>query len=106
MALTRSFRDTVLERAKHDDEFRVSLFLEAIDLLLEGEVEVSKKHLLNYIHASISMDDLAKMMRKKKTSIHRMLGPNGNPGVKSLFSIIKVLQDHERIRLTTAKDSL
>ena len=106
MALTRSFRETVLARAKRDNEFRLALLMEAIDLLLEGDVEVAKKHLRDYIHASISMDKLAKMVQKKKTNIQRMLGPSGNPGIKNLFPIIKVLQEHEGIKITVARATL
>jgi DNA-binding phage protein len=103
MALTRNFRETVLARAKQDDEFRIALLMEAIDLLLEGDIETAKKHLRDYIHASISMETLAKKVDKDKANIQRMLSAGGNPGIKSLFPIIKALQDYEGIQITTTR---
>ncbi len=87
MALTRSFRETVLARAKRDEAFRVALLMESVDLLLEGDIDTAKKHLRDYIHASISMDELASRVHQKKESIQRMLGPKGNPTLNSIIPL-------------------
>lgn len=100
---TRNFRETVLARAKRDDAFRVALLMEAVDPLLEGDVEIAKRLLRDYIHVSISMDELSKRIHTKKENIQRMLGPNGNPGIKSIFPIIKVLQEYEGIKITATR---
>ena len=52
MALTRDFRDTVMERARRDPEFRVGLLTEAIECVLNDEINVAKDLLLSLIHIS------------------------------------------------------
>lgn len=76
------------------------LFLtEAIDELLEGDIEIAKSMLRDYINATISFDPLAVKLHKNSKSIQRMFGPRGNPTVRSLFDILKVLQKFEGIHL-------
>jgi len=38
-------------------------------------------------------------MKKTSKSIHRMLGPRGNPRAENILEIIKILQIHERVTL-------
>jgi DNA-binding phage protein len=45
-----------------------------------------------------SQDEPVKLHKSSK-GVHRMLGPDGNPRMDSIVSILKVLQDQERIRL-------
>ena len=99
MALTRDFRQTVLARAVKDTKFRRGLLTEAVNEFLEGDIEVGKKLLRDYINATITFQQLAKKLKKSSKSIHRMLGPHGNPRLESIFGIIKVLQMHEHVKL-------
>lgn len=99
MALTRDFKQTVLSRAVKDTAFRRGLLTEAVNEFLEGDTEVGKKLLRDYINATITFQQLAKELNKSSKSIHRMLGPRGNPRLESIFSIIKILQMHENIKL-------
>ena len=101
MALTRDFKQTVLARAVKDIKFRRGLLTEAVNEFLEGDIEVGKKLLRDYINATITFQQLAKELNKSSKSIHRMLGPNGNPRLESIFGIIKVLQMYEHITLRT-----
>jgi DNA-binding phage protein len=56
--------------------------------------------LRDYINATIiTFNGLAKKTGLPSKSLHRMLGPRGNPTAESLFGIIKSLQASERIRL-------
>ena len=52
MALTRSFRETVKERAVRDPEFRIGLLTEAIECLLNYEIDVAKILLRDYVNAT------------------------------------------------------
>ena len=99
MPLTRNFKDTVMKRAAHDVRFRHHLLTEAINQLLSGDLAAGKAMLRDYIHATISFERLAKKVGKSSKSLHRMLGPKGNPTAESLLIIIKVLQAHERVQL-------
>jgi len=102
MALTRKFKDTVQKRASRDPEFRRALLVEAINELLAGDYNIAKSILRNYINATITFPVLAQELNKSSKSIHRMLGPNGNPRMDSIVGIIKVLQTKESIKLRTS----
>ena len=66
---------------------------------MAGDVATGKAMLRDNVNASITFDGLAKATRLPTKSLQRMLGPRGNPTAENLFTIIKVLQSSERIRL-------
>ena len=99
MPLTRDFRETVLARARRDPEFREGLLNEGIGALLDGEVEVGKALLRDYINAAIGFDELGRLTDKSPKSLMRMFGPNGNPQARNLFEVINQIQRHEGVRL-------
>lgn len=99
MALTRTFKNTIMTRAKSDPDFRQALFIEAINELLGGNVDIAKSILRDYINATISFEPLAEELHKNAKSLQRMLSPAGNPTSKSLFEMIAVLQKAEGIKL-------
>jgi len=99
MPITRKFRTTVLNRAVNDTAFRRQMLIEAVNELLAGDLEAGKAMLRDYINATITFTQLAKKLKKSDKSIHRMLGPRGNPRADNIIEIIKILQLHERVRL-------
>ena len=99
MAITRNFRETILKRAEKDISFRREMLIEAVNELLAGDLNAGKAILRDYINATITFEGLAKQIRKPAKSLHRMLGPRGNPRADNILEIIKILQAHERIRL-------
>ena len=99
MTLTRDFRKTVWARARRDRRFRRALLTDAVGELLAGDVGAGKAMLRDYVNATITFEGLAKAAGKHSKSLQRMLGPSGNPTAESLFGIIKVLQDAERVHL-------
>ena len=102
MPLTRSFRQTVAERAERDPEFREALLREAIDCFLEGEMAAGKIILRDYINATVGFKQLAEETHRSPKSLMRMLSPSGNPQARNLFEVIGCLQQHEGIRLEVA----
>jgi len=88
-----------MERAARDTRFRQRLLTEAINQLLAGDLAAGKAMLRDYINATITFERLARVLKKSSKSLHRMLGPRGNPTAESLLSIIKALQAHERVQL-------
>ena len=99
MAPTRDFRNTVRERAARDEAYRKGLLLEAVNEILDGNVDVGKAMLRDYINATITFPELGKKLNKSSKSIHRMLGPGGNPRMDSIVGVLKILQKQERIKL-------
>ena len=99
MPLTRDFRETVMARARRDPEFREGLLNEGIGALLNGEVDVGKALLRDYINATVGFDELGRLTGKSSKSLMRMFGPSGNPQARNLFEVINQIQRHEGVRL-------
>jgi len=99
MPLTKSFRDTVYQRAQRDAGFRKALLTEALNAYLEGDIETGKAVLRDIINATVGFEPLAAELGKPGKSIHRMLGPAGNPSTANFFAILQVLQRHTKVKL-------
>jgi DNA-binding phage protein len=95
MALTRDFRNTILERAQNDARFRESLFTEAINAYLSGDTGTGKAILRDLVNATVGFESLAAEIKKPSKSLHRMLAPHGNPSTENFFGIVSVLQNED-----------
>ena len=104
MALTKHFKQTVVQRAKCDPEFRRAMFIDAINELFSGDVDVAKAMLRDYINATITFQPLAEEVDKNSKSLQRMFSAKGNPTTKSLFEIVRILQEKEGISLSVKGD--
>ncbi len=100
MALTRAFRETVSQRAQQDGAFRKALLTEAMNAYLGGDEATGKALLRDVINATVGFEPLAVDLRKSAKSVHRMLGPSGNPSTANFFAILKVLQKRTGVKLT------
>lgn len=100
MALTRAFRETVCQRAQHDGAFRKALLTEAVNAYLDADEATGKAVLRDVINATIGFEPLAEELGKPPESLHRMLGPSGNPSTANFFAILKVLQKTAGVKLT------
>ena len=99
MALTRSFKETVQNRAKKDRAFREALLQEGIQSLLAGEFETGKANLRDYINATIGFEELGHLTDKSAKSLMRMFSPVGNPQADNLFKVLRLLQQNEGVAL-------
>jgi DNA-binding phage protein len=99
MALTRAYRETVLERIKQDPEFTAALYAEAIASLVEGDRQTALSTLRDLVHAHISFKTLAKHTGFNEKALHRMLGPGGNPTLENLGKIVQTIE--EDLQLST-----
>ncbi|MXZ48443.1 MAG: transcriptional regulator [Candidatus Dadabacteria bacterium] len=99
MALTRDFRDTVMERARKDPEFRIGLLTEAIECVINDEINVAKELLRDYVNATIGFQELGTLTKKDPKSLMRMLGPKGNPSLKNISSLLASLKESEGVKL-------
>jgi len=106
MPVTRKFRKTILSRAEHDAEFRRHMLTEAVNELLSGDLDAGKAILRDYVNATITFQCLAKKLDKSSKSIHRMLGPSGNPRAENILEIIKTLQAYEHVKLHVKANKL
>ena len=100
MALTRAFRETVYQRAQRDRAFRRALLMEAVNAYLGGDAATGKAVLRDVVNATVGFEPLAAELGKPGKSLHRMLGPNGNPSTANFFAILQVLQKRAGVKLT------
>ena len=89
---------------QNDPAFRRALLVEAIETFLNGDIDTGKAVLRDYINATIGFENLAKKLGKDSKSIHRMLGPQGNPRADNIFTIFKILQDGDHLSLQVRVD--
>ncbi len=99
MPLTRSFKEFVKSRIERDPKFRQALFQEAVQMLIEGDVETAKAVLRDYINATIGFPALAEATKMSPKSLMRMFGRNGNPTAVNLFGVIVALQEKTGVHL-------
>lgn len=100
MALTKTFRETVYRRAQRDGAFRKALLMEAVNAYLGGDEAAGKAVLRDVINATVGFEPLAAELGKPAKSLHRMLGPDGNPSTANFFAILQVLQKRAGVKLT------
>jgi len=92
MALTRAYRETVLARIKRDPRFARALYAEAMNALLEGEVEEGLSMLRDLVHAEITFKELARQTGFGEKALRRMLSKRGNPTARSLAAIVRAIR--------------
>ena len=99
MALTREFRETIFARAGRKAAFRRALLTEAVNAYLGGDVDTGKAALRDAINFTIGFERLSVAVGTPTKSLHRMLGPGGNPTTANFFNILRALQKSIGVRL-------
>ena len=99
MALTRDFKQTVVERVKRDPAFAQALLDEAATLFLNGEPETARLILRDLVNATISFEQLATLTAKPSKSLHRMLSSSGNPSMDNLAAIFHAIRERLNVSL-------
>ena len=99
MPLTKDFCETVRARVARDAAFRKALFQEAMQGLLEGDLDAGRAAMRDYINATIGFEKLSATTGRPQKSLMRMFGPNGNPTAENLFGVIAVLQAETGVQL-------
>ena len=92
MALSRDYKQTVIERAERDPAFAQALLDEAATLFLNGEPETARLILRELVNATLGFEQLAALTDKPSKSLHRMLSPAGNPSMDNLASIFQAMR--------------
>jgi hypothetical protein len=99
MPLTRDFRRTVQARATRDRAFGSALFQEAVQTLLQGDIDAGRACMRDYINATIGFEKLSVALGRPRRSLMRMFGPTGNPTAENLFGAIGALQSETGVHL-------
>ncbi len=99
MALTRDFRQTIVERIRRDPGFARALLDEAATLFLNGEPDTARLVLRDLVNATVGFETLAAETAKPAKSLHRMLSKGGNPTMDNLAAILGVVRKHLGVEL-------
>jgi DNA-binding phage protein len=92
MALTRDFKQTVVQRVQRDSAFAKALLDEAATLFLNGEPETARMILRDLVNATVGFEALATLTDKPSKSLHRMLSQKGNPSMDNLSAIFDAVR--------------
>jgi len=99
MALTTSFNETVRKKLQGSSGFRRALLKEAVNCMIEGDVDIGKSVLRKYINGTIGFVKLGEALGRSPKVLMRMFSAKGNPQAKNLFEIVAYLQKAEGTRL-------
>src|SRR6266849_10025392 len=99
MALTRSFRHTIVARVKRDPAFANALLDEAATLFLNGEPNTARLLLRDLVNATVGFEGLAAETAKPSKSLHRMLSKKGNPSMDNLAAIFDAVRKRLGVNL-------
>lgn len=99
MALTRNFKQTVIERVERDPEFAKALLDEAATLFLSDEPETARLILRDLVNATVGFEHLAELTDKPSKSLHRMLSSKGNPSMDNLAAIFGAVRASLKVGL-------
>lgn len=100
MALTRNFKETVVQRVHRDGAFAQALLDEAATLFLNGEPETARVVLRDLVNATIGFEQLAQVTAKPSKSLHRMLSPSGNPSMDNLAAIFGAIRERLKVQMS------
>jgi DNA-binding phage protein len=92
MALTRDFKNTIIERVQRDPAFAKALLDEAASLFLNGEPDMARLILRDLVNATVGFEALAAATSRPSKSLHRMLSENGNPSMDNLAAIFDAIR--------------
>jgi hypothetical protein len=98
VGLTRPFIETVKRRAEKDPKFRAALLSEAVECFLNGDVQIAKTLLRDYVNATMGFEELGRQVHKKPESLMRMLSAKGNPRAVNLSKLLASLRKHEGLK--------
>lgn len=92
MALTRDFKQSVVERVRRDPAFAKALLDEAATLFLNGEPDTARVILRDLVNATVGFEELAAMTARPAKSLHRMLSQRGNPSMDNLAAVFSAIR--------------
>lgn len=103
MPITRSFRDTIVERAKKDKEFRQAMLIDGFIYLMLGkneeDVHVGRSGIRDYINATLGFKKLAEKTGLRDKALMQMFGNKGNPTQHNLNLVFRILFKQEKLKI-------
>lgn len=101
MALTRDFKETLVERIQKDPVFAQALLDEAITLFVDGDPESAKLVLRDLVNATIGFEALAEEIHEPPKNLHRMLSQSGNPTMSNISAVFAAIKRILKVEVQT-----
>ncbi|MBE9062161.1 DNA-binding protein [cf. Phormidesmis sp. LEGE 11477] len=92
--LTVDARETIRTRINREPEFARALISESIELLANGDPDVSRMVLRDVVEATIGFENLADSLKTSPESLREMLSQSGNPTMNDLSIIVGLLRQN------------
>lgn len=99
MALTRNFKETVIQRVQDDSTFAQALLDEAATLFLNGEPETARLILRDLVNATIGFRQLAVLTESQARVCTACCHPFGNPSMDNLAAIFRAVREKLHVSL-------
>jgi len=99
MPLTKDFNETMRERLQKSAGFRRALLKEAVNCMIEGDVDTGKSVLRKYINGTVGFIKLGEALGRSPKALMCMFSAKGNPQARNLFEIVAYLQKIEGTKL-------
>ncbi len=99
LGLRRYGEKTLPDIARRDPNVRKRLLVSSVRFFLDGDVEVGKAALRDYIDARIGYKGLSELTGLPSESLKAMFSRNSNPEVQDLFEVIRKMYRREGIKL-------
>jgi DNA-binding phage protein len=100
MALTKDFKETVIQRVQSDASFAQALLDEAATLFLNGEPETARLILRDLVNATIGFEQLATLTAKPSKVCTVCCRPQGNPSMDNLAAIFQAVRERLHVSLS------
>ncbi len=97
MALSREFKETVMELCK-DPDYRKELLAEILEAYLDGDISVGNSMFRDYLNGTKAFKEVAIAMELKEPSLRRMVSDDGNMTARNLFLLFHICQQREGIK--------
>ncbi len=97
MALATPVRETFLRRMKRDPAYREGLLAEGVEAFLRGESDLAKSIFRDYVHVTGGFEKLSRATGIGAKTLHRMLGPKGNPTMRHMGTVLAHFTKRRRL---------
>ena len=100
MMAIKDFNETIRERLQTDADFRRAMLAGTVEMIMDGDLELSKVRLRRYVDAILGFDALGKAIGKPPKSVKHMLSARGKPTPEDLLNILTCLQKREDLDMS------
>ena len=104
--LTRSFKETVVERLRADPAFRVAMVEETARNFFGGDFRTALSQVRDVVDGTMGMEALADTTGIPLEDLVVILHERGNPDIARFMAIVRAVSGHLGVRLRVSAESI